>query len=124
MREKIIKYLTEGIDIHIPEDEVQTFYDLVTKYINEADNEFEAFFFPSEEYVLISDKYTDYLKCTYENNKIIFLHANSDNEFYRDPEFTLKAGLAFIGVLLFIESFAPSSDSAYISQKHYDQWRI
>lgn len=123
-KNKFVKYLTEGIDIHIPNDEVDMFYDFVTKFINEADNDFEAYFIREDEKVLICDKYFDYLKFNYKNNKIVFEHAVAGSDYDRDPEYILKMGLAFVGVLVFIESLAPSEDSTIIFPEHYDKWKL
>ena len=125
IQQKFIKYLTDGIDVHIPEDEVDIFYKTITDFINESHNDFEAYYFDKEEYVLISDKYSDYIKFSYSNNKIVFRHVSVNNlNDYHDSDFTLNMGLAFLGVIIFIESMAPSEDSLIISPKHYDQWRI
>ena len=125
VRQKFIEYLTNGIEIHIPDDEVHLFYKTVTDFINDAHNDFEAYYFDKDEYVLIADKYTDYIKFSYSNNKIIFKHASSSIiDPLQDSDFVLNMGLAFLGVVIFIESMSPSEDSASISQKHYDQWRI
>lgn len=124
MQQKFVKYLTEGIDIHIAEDEIEIFYKEVTDFINKADNQFEAYYMKLDEYVLISDKYTDYIKFSYSNNKIIFKHANNTEAAFQDSDFVLNMGLSFLGILIFIESLSPSEDSLVISRKHYDQWRI
>ena len=124
IKEKFVKYLTEGIDVHIPDDEIEMFYKSVTEFINEAPNEFEAYHLKNEGCVLISDKYLDYIKFFYENDKVLFKHVHATNESFYDSEFVLKMGLAFLGVLIFIESLAPSEDSALISRKHHDQWRL
>ncbi len=124
MRNKFVKYLTEGIDIHIPEDEVQIFYEMITQFINESNNDFEGIFLKDEENVLIADKYFDYIKFKYSENKIMFEHAHPSDSHYVDPEFVLNMGLAFVGVMVFIEKFAPSGDVAYIFPQHYDYWRI
>ena len=124
-KNKFVQYLTEGIDIHIPPDEVEDFYYYIERFINEADNHFEAYFLKDEEKVLISDRYFDYIKFKYSNNKIIFEHANlGDEHYYTDHDFVLNMGLAFVGVLIFIEQFAPSEDASCIFPEHYDKWRL
>ena len=124
MQQKFVKYLSEGIDIHIDDDEVDIFYKTITDFINQAHNNFEAYYFDQDEYVLICDKYTEYIKVSYVNDKIIFKHANNNNELFYDSDFALNMGLAFLGVIIFIESLSPTEDSLVISPKHYDQWRI
>ena len=124
IKQKFTEYLTQGIDIHIPDDEVETFYKMITKFINSAENNFEAYFMELDGYVLICDKFTDYLKFKYEDDKIIIMHAHPNSEHYYDSEFALKMGLAFIGVVVFIESFAPSEVGSFIAKNHYDQWQI
>mgnify|MGYP003650452268 CR=1 FL=1 len=121
---KFVEYLTNGLPIHISDDEVCTFYNILADFIDNADNEFMGLHLKEEECVLISDQYTDYLKVSYEDNKIIFQHANPKSYLIHDSDLMLKVGMAFIGVLIFIESNAPSSDKNNISRKHYDQWRI
>ena len=123
-KQKFVHYLTEGIDIHIPPDEVSTFYDLIENFINEADNHFEAYYINDDEKVLICDKYFDYLKFKYENNKIVFENAQKGAETYLDEDHVLNIGLAFVGVLIFIEQFAPSPDGSCIFPEHYDKWRL
>ena len=124
IQQKFVKYLTEGIEVHIPDDEVQVFYKTITDFINEAHNDFEAYYLDNDGHVLICDKYIDYIKFCYENNRIIFKHVHASNESYHDSDFVLNMGLAFLGVVIFIESIAPSEDSLIISRKHHDQWRI
>jgi hypothetical protein len=123
-KEKFVDYLTNGLPIHIPDDEVTIFYKVLSDFIEKADNEFEGYYLKEDGYVLIADKYTDYLKVSYKDNKIIFQHANSVEYKTFDSDTMLQMGLAFIGVLVFIESMTPSTDSNNIAPKHYDQWRI
>lgn len=123
-KQKFVSYLTDGLPIHIPDDEVLTFYAVLADFIDKSDNEFEGYYLKEDGYVLISDSYTDFLKVSYKDNKIIFQHANPKAYQNFDPESILKMGLAFMGVLVFVENMAPSKDSNNIAQKHYDQWRI
>jgi len=123
-QEKFVEYLTNGLPIHIPDDEVRTFYKVLSDFIDNADNEFEGYYLKEDGYVLIADKYTDYLKVSYKDNKVIFQHANPEDYRNFDSDSMLQMGLAFIGVLIFIESMTPSDDSNNIAPKHYDQWRI
>lgn len=123
-KEKFVEYLTNGLPIHIPDDEVLTFYSVLADFIDKSDNEFEGYYLKEDGYVLISDKYTDFLKVNYKDNKIIFKHANPNAYQSFDSESILKMGLAFMGVIVFIESMTPSTDSNNIARNHYDQWRI
>ena len=106
-KEKFVKYLTDGIPVHIPEDEVFIFYRELKDFIDNADNKFMAFYEEGENKLTISDISKDYLYVSYEDDKIIFI-----------------AGQAFLGVVIFIESITPSEDSNFISAKHNDQWKF
>ena len=122
-KEKFVKYLTEGIPVHIPEDEVFIFYRELKDFIDKADNKFMAFYEEGENKLTISDISKDYLYVSYEDDKIIFrqpLHAN----ILESQENILIAGQAFLGVVIFIESITPSEDSNFISEKHNDQWKF
>jgi len=122
-KEKFVKYLTEGIPVHIPEDEVFIFYRELKDFIDNADNKFMAFYEEGENKLTISDISKDYLYVSYEDDKIIFrqpLHAN----ILESQENILIAGQAFLGVVIFIESITPSEDSNFISEKHNDQWKF
>ena len=122
-KEKFVKYLTEGIPVHIPEDEVFIFYRELKDFIDKADNKFMAFYEEGENKLTISDISKDYLYVSYEDDKIIFrqpLHAN----ILESQENIMIAGQAFLGVVIFIESITPSEDSNFISEKHNDQWKF
>ena len=122
-KEKFVKYLTGGIPVHIPEDEVFIFYRELKDFIDKADNKFMAFYEEGENKLTISDISKDYLYVSYEDDKIIFrqpLHAN----ILESQENILIAGQAFLGVVIFIESITPSEDSNFISEKHNDQWKF
>ena len=122
-KEKFVKYLTEGIPVHIPEDEVFIFYRELKDFIDKADNKFMAFYEEGENKLTISDISKDYLYVSYEDDKIIFrqpLHAN----ILESQENILISGQAFLGVVIFIESITPSEDSNFISEKHNDQWKF
>mgnify|MGYP003649902328 FL=1 len=122
-KEKFVKYLTEGIPVHIPEDEVFIFYRELKDFIDKTDNKFMAFYEEGENKLTISDISKDYLYVSYEDDKIIFrqpLHAN----ILESQENILIAGQAFLGVVIFIESITPSEDSNFISAKHNDQWKF
>ena len=122
-KEKFVKYLTEGIPVHIPEDEVFIFYRELKDFIDKADNKFMAFYEEGENKLTISDISKDYLYVSYEDDKIIFrqpLHGN----ILESQENILIAGQAFLGVVIFIESITPSEDSNFISEKHNDQWKF
>mgnify|MGYP003638344359 FL=1 len=122
-KEKFVKYLTDGIPVHIPEDEVFIFYRELKDFIDKADNKFMAFYEEGENKLTISDISKDYLYVSYEDDKIIFrqpLHAN----ILESQENILIAGQAFLGVVIFIESITPSEDSNFISEKHNDQWKF
>ena len=102
-KEKFVKYLTEGIPVHIPEDEVFIFYRELKDFIDKADNKFMAFYEEGENKLTISDISKDYLYVSYEDDKIIFrqpLHAN----ILESQENILISGQAFLGVVIFIES--------------------
>ena len=122
-KEKFVKYLTDGIPVHIPEDEVFIFYRELKDFIDNADNKFMAFYEEGENKLTISDISKDYLYVSYEDDKIIFRqppHAN----ILESQENILIAGQAFLGVVIFIESITPSEDSNFISEKHNDQWKF
>lgn len=122
-KEKFVKYLTEGIPVHIPEDEVFIFYRELKDFIDKADNKFMAFYEEGENKLTISDISKDYLYVSYEDDKIIFrqpLHGN----ILESQENILISGQAFLGVVIFIESITPSEDSNFISEKHNDQWKF
>ena len=122
-KEKFVKYLTDGIPVHIPEDEVFIFYRELKDFIDNTDNKFVAFYEEGENKLTISDISKDYLHVNYEDDKIIFRqppHAN----ILESQENMLIAGQAFLGVVIFIESITPSEDSNFISEKHNDQWKF
>ena len=122
-KEKFIKYLTDGIPVHIPEDEVFIFYRELKDFIDNADNNFMAFYEEGENNLTISDISRDYLHISYEDDKIIFKQPPYVN-ILESQENILIVGQAFLGVVIFIESITPSEDSNFISEKHNDQWKF
>jgi hypothetical protein len=122
-KEKFVKYLTDGIPVHIPEDEVFIFYRELKDFIDNADNNFMAFYEEGENNLTISDISRDYLHISYEDDKIIFKQPPYVN-ILESQENILIVGQAFLGVVIFIESITPSEDSNFISEKHNDQWKF
>lgn len=120
---KFTKYLTEGIPVHISEDEVFLFYEALDSFINEASNSFESYYLKGDDSLTICDKYAEYLNVSYEASKIVFrlptsgtpipLMTNDDHQLL---------GEAFLGVLLFVENLAPSGDLKVISEDYLDKW--
>jgi len=135
-REKFIKYLTDGIPVHIPEDEVFLFYNALKDFIDNADNQFMAFYSDGDAELMISDIGKDYLRVRYENEKIVFRQPIQDDvskfevyvkqhEKLAKANFEaegniLMAGQAFLGVVMFIESISPSEDSNFIESIRHD----
>ena len=122
-KEKFVKYLTDGIPVHIPEDEVFIFYRELKDFIDNTDNNFMAFYEEGDNKLTISDILKDYLHVSYEDDKIIFKQPPYTN-MLDSQESTLITGQAFLGVVIFIESIIPSEDSNFISEKHNDQWKF
>jgi len=120
-REKFVKYLTEGMSIHIPEDEVFLFYNALEDFINTADNKFIAFYDINDESLVISDIDKDYLRIRYQADKIIFQHADPASMLDTHVDLII-AGQAFLGVIIFIEQLSPSEDTQFILQRQNDQW--
>lgn len=120
-KSKFVKYLTEGMNIHIAEDEVPLFYKALSDYVNDADNDFMSFHTTLDDHVLISDKIDDYLRVFYNSGKVEFLSASPDS---REIGYAKRMGEAFLGVVLFIESMSPSEDSKFIPRVYHDQWQI
>ena len=120
-RQKFITYLTEGIDIHIPDDEVYMFYEHLGNFINNADNSFDSFYSMGEDQLAICDSYMTYLLVKYANNKIQF--RKTSDLISKDPRSILRGAQAFVGVLLFIESLSPTIDGDIIPEAYHDQWR-
>ena len=118
-KEKFVKYLTDGIPIHIPDDEVFIFYKELKNFINKADNDFIGFYETGDEEVVISDISQDYLRISYSDNKIIFKQPAFSS--IKDSVHNLfMAGQAFLGVIVFIESLSPSEDSTFIETINND----
>tara|TARA_R110001583_G_scaffold162507_1_gene314726 strand:+ start:274 stop:645 length:372 start_codon:yes stop_codon:yes gene_type:complete len=121
VKEKFVNYLTEGMPIHIPDDEVVLFYKSLKSFIDDANNDFMAFYLEGDEDLIISDINHDYLRVCYEDDKIIFKHAQPGS-LEETPDQLLIAGQAFLGVLVFIESIVPSEDAVFIESRRYDKW--
>jgi hypothetical protein len=122
-REKFIKYLTEGIPVHIADDEVHLFYKSLKEFIDNADNQFMAFYSEGNDEVTISDIKKDYLRVSYEKDNVIFKQPRYSTIQESQESITIT-GQAFLGVLVFIESMSPSEDSNFISEKYNDQWKF
>ena len=122
-KEKFVKYLTEGIPVHINKDEVHLFYKSLKDFVNDADNNFMAFYLDGDDEVVISDLTKDYLRVNYENDKIVFRQP-ALGDIKESTTSIFATGQAFLGVLIFIESIAPSEDSSFISEKYNDQWKF
>ena len=122
-REKFIKYLTEGIPVHIADDEVHLFYKSLKEFIDNADNQFMAFYSKGDDEVTISDIKKDYLRVSYEKDNVIFKQPQYGT-IQESQESIMITGQAFLGVLVFIESMSPSEDSNFISENHNDQWKF
>tara|TARA_R110001592_G_scaffold270776_5_gene537217 strand:+ start:519 stop:899 length:381 start_codon:yes stop_codon:yes gene_type:complete len=119
-REKFIKYLTDGIPVHIPEDEVFLFYNALKDFIDNADNQFMAFYSDGDEELMISDIGKDYLRVSYDNEKIVFRQPLQDDVHQESQGNLLITGQAFLGVVMFIETISPSEDSNFIESIRHD----
>ena len=122
-KEKFVKYLTEGIPVHIADDEVHLFYKTLKEFIDNADNQFMAFYSKGDDEVTISDIKKDYLRVSYEKDNVIFKQPRYSTIQESQESITIT-GQAFLGVLVFIESMSPSEDSNFISEKYNDQWKF
>ena len=118
-REKFIKYLTDGIPVHIPEDEVFLFYNALKDFIENADNQFMSFYSDDDKELMISDIGKDYLRVSYENEKIVFRQP-IPCDVQESQGNMLITGQAFLGVVMFIESISPSEDSNFIESIRHD----
>lgn len=118
--------MTDGIPVEIPPEDRETFYVELDKFINLANNDFESFYNKSMERVSIYDKFFDYLNVSYQDSRIIFTTSGEidDSVSQVDREAQKKIGEAFLGVVLFVESIAPSEDSNLIPRKYHDSWCI
>ena len=126
MRSKFVEYMTEGIPVEIPPEDQETFYVELDKFINSANNDFESVYNKTMERVSIYDKFFDYLNVSYQDSRIIFMTSNQPAGAFSqiDKETQRKIGEAFLGVVLFVESIAPSEDSNLIPRKYHDSWCI
>jgi len=120
---KFVKYLTEGMPIHIPEDEVFLFYNALKEFFNTANNAFVAFYEDGDEALIISDDDKDYLKVIYSDDNISFRHATPDS-ILDSPAEIIIAGQAFLGVIIFIERLSPSEDTELILRSQNDRWKL
>ena len=118
-KDKFVKYLTEGIPVHIPDDEVTLFYSALKDFIDNADNPFMAFYNDGDKEVVISDLIKDYLRVSYKDDKIIFRQPEF-GDIKESPTNIFVTGQAFLGVLIFIESISPSEDSSFIDTINHD----
>ena len=122
-RSKFVDYLANGIPVQISEEDRPVFYNELDKFINSSKNEFESFYSKSDDKLFISDKLVDYLSVSYEDARIIFRTTSQTGESStRDKYVQKKMAEAFVGVVLFVESIAPSGDSNFIPEHLHDQW--
>ena len=122
-RSKFVEYLANGIPVQISNEDKPVFYKELANFINKANNDFESFYSERGEELFISDSTIDYLTVSYEDSKIIFRTTSQTSKFkLSDPYIKHRLGEAFIGVVLFVESIAPSSDSGQIPREYHDQW--
>ena len=123
-RKKFVQYLANGIPVEISEEDIPIFYKRLDEFINTANNEFESFYIKDEERLFISDKMYDYLTVSYEDSKIVFrtTEQTSIPALLNEHMIRKKMAEAFIGVILFVETIAPSEDSNIIDRIYRDKW--
>ena len=123
-RKKFVQYLANGIPVEISEEDIPIFYKRLDEFINTANNGFESFYIKDEERLFISDKMYDYLTVSYEDSKIVFrtTEQTSIPALLNEHMIRKKMAEAFIGVILFVETIAPSEDSNIIDRIYRDKW--
>ena len=122
-KQKFVDYLVDGLPVSILSEEVPVFYKELDMFVNTAPNDFEASYSSTQNCLSIYDKYTEYLSVSYDDSRIIFrsdLQQSIQN--HPDPETIMKMGEAFLGVIIFVESIAPSADSRVIPGYYRDKW--
>ena len=120
-KEKFVKYLTEGIPAKIESDDVPRFYEALTDFINEKDNQFFCHHDKTLNEVLVSNVKNDFLRVLYREQKIIFEKVNGWHE-GEITDYVNNIAQSFLGVLIFIESIDPSIDTQIIEGLNHDQW--
>ena len=124
-RTKFVSYLANGIPVSIADDEIPLFYKALSNYINDAKNDFMAFYGLGDDCVVLSDRQDDYLRVSYEKDKIEFFTIANQINTQDDPlSYQKKLGEAFLGVVLFVESMSPSEDSLFIPEAFHDKWKL
>ncbi len=122
-RERFIKYLSHGIPIHIPDDEVFLFFEKLDEFVNNAGNSFESIYYKGENELVICNGFSEYIRVSYENDHVIFKTTSlTSNPAKMSQEDVRKMGESFMGVVLFLESVSPSEDSKDIPREFHDQW--
>jgi len=122
-KRKFTKYLSSGIPIHIPEEEVFLFYEELDKFVNLSPNSFESYYLKGDDSLTICDAYSEYLNVSYEDSKIIFrIPRRSTPIPLMTPDDHRLLGETFLGVMIFIEKHAPSGDLKVIDEAYFDKW--
>ena len=84
-RTKFVSYLANGIPVSIADDEIPLFYKALSNYINDAKNDFMAFYSLGDDCVVLSDRQDDYLRVAYEKDKIEFFTIANQINTQDDP---------------------------------------
>ena len=84
-RTKFVSYLANGIPVSIVDDEIPLFYKALSNYINDAKNDFMAFYSLGDDCVVLSDLQDDYLRVSYEKDKIEFFTIANQINTQDDP---------------------------------------
>tara|TARA_Y100000593_G_C4296676_1_gene331036 strand:- start:1652 stop:2038 length:387 start_codon:yes stop_codon:yes gene_type:complete len=125
-KQKFIEYLSNGMPVHIPDDEVSLFYKELSKSINNSSKQdFKSTYLKIDDCVVISDKFIDYLKVSYINNKVIFRTTDHTKDQFRvNREVARKMGEAFLIVYSFIEKALMKESSNQHNGSSSDNWAI
>ena len=122
-RERFVKYLSRGIPVHIPDDEVFLFFEKLDQFVNKAGNSFESIYRKGEDELVICSGSSEYIRVSYENNHVIFKTTLlTSNPTKMNQEDVRRMGESFMGVVLFLESVSPTEDSKDIPREFHDQW--
>ena len=122
-RDKFVDYLTSGIPVSIASDEVSLFYQQLSESVNDAPNDISALYLKNDDSILLSDNYIDYLRVSFKDDRIIFKTTEfTKHQNMLDAPSAKKMGEAFLGVVFFVESISPSTDSDIIPREYHDKW--
>ena len=107
----------------IASDEVSLFYQQLSEFVNDAPNDISALYLKNDDSILLSDNYIDYLRVSFKDDRIIFKTTEfTKHQNMLDAPSAKKMGEAFLGVVFFVESISPSTDSDIIPREYHDKW--